>query len=363
MAASVLALAVTVVPCRASSWLRVEGLGDAEGWDTDAAYSSISRRDGVPAAEGQLRLWAAAEALPGLHVFVLGAISSDSEEYGRENEAGVEQAFVRYTAPTRGYLSIEAGKVVTPIGAFPRRYFADENPLVGEPLGYAIGDPLALQVSGGVARFDYALGVMDHPLAVNTRGVDAGSAYRPTLALGVTPTTGLRLGAYGTRGPYLGPEAIPYLPGEEGWRDSDQTAVGAEVRFSRGYFELNGEWLRTASEVPGADEAARGKSYYADVKYTWTPRVFTAVRLGQYDQPQILPPGAPGEWVVRRARSFDAEGGVGYRFTPGVLLKASYRQQWRDARTSAAQPPDPGYALAIQLAYRFDVTSWLDAAR
>jgi hypothetical protein len=337
----------------------LQGLADAETWSTDGRSELFSRNDGKTAGLGRLRLWAAAQLTERLQGVALGEAAGGSAYEEGRTESVLEQAYLRYTAPVPLRLVIEAGQVTLPFGNFARRYFSQANPLIGEPLGYEVSYPLGVQVNGAVARFDYMVAALDGPLTRQEYLSKPASSVRPAVALGVTPITGLRLGTYLTRGPYLGRDTDTFLPSGSSLRDFDEEILGLDLQFSRGHFELNGEYTRSRLQIPGSPSAT-GRIAYLEPKYTWSPRWFTALRLERGRHLEVEPvAGAP--WLAEIGSLYDLEAGVGFRIRPGLLLKASYRTDL--APDHADSVAEGGDALAMQLSYSFDVTSWLRPPR
>jgi len=341
--------------------VRVQGLFDAEVWKTDTGSTLLSKNEGDTAPEERLTLWVAAEITPGLQAFFLGQTIT-GKAYGEGTYTEGQQAFLRYSFKTPLRLRMEAGRITAPLGSFARRHFSSQNPLIGAPDTYDVSYPLGFQVEGSAKRFDYHAAVIDAPMINEKYSPEPGSLARPALAAGVTPLTGLRFGAYTTWGPYLGPEVEPLLPAGAGWKDYGQKVVGFEVQFSRGYFEINNEFMLSRYEVPGRVRDSRGKAFYVEPKYTWTPRLFTALRLERNDYPYILPLG-PGFWLGNTVGFYDLEAGVGYRLGPGTVIKAAYRRdRWHVDDSLKAILPD-GYSVSLQLSHSFDVNSWIERPR
>jgi hypothetical protein len=341
----------------------VGGLLDSEIWKTDDASRLLSRNEGDAAPAARLHLWAVGDFMPRLQGCVMGEVTG-GDAYGEgETETELVQAYVRYSFKPPLRLLIEAGQMVTPIGNFSKRYLSNVNPLIGSPDSYSVSYPVGLQVRGQAGRFDFGVAVLDRPF-VNDDYVPEGIGreLRPALTAGVTPTAGTRFGAYATRGTYLGPGITPMLPVGDEWRDFRQVVYGVDAQFSRGYFELNGDFARSSYEVPGVPQSVRGLAYFIEPKYTWTPRFFTALRFERNDYPYIMPI-SPFFWIHSNADLFDIEAGAGYRFGPGTILKLAYRRDyWRVDPSLAAMFPD-GYSISAQLSYRFDVNSWFERPR
>ena len=351
-----------VSPARCDERVLVGGLLDAEFWKTDDGSRLLSRNEGEAAPAARLRLWAASEFLPRLQGFVLGEVESGKASDAGETEQELEQAYLRYSFRPPLRLIVEAGQIVTPIGNFSRRYLSSVNPLIGSPDNYSLSYPLGLNVRGQASRLDFSVALLDRPFINEHYTPEPGRALRPALALGVTPVVGTRLGAYATRGPYLGPEVTPMLLTGDDWKDFRQAVYGIDAQFSRGYFELNADVARSSYEVPGVARSVRGLAYFIEPKYTWSPRFFTALRLERNDYPFVMPL-APGVWLGTTADFYDVEAGAGYRLGPGAILKIAYRRdRWSVDPSKKSFFPD-GYSISAQLSYRFDVNTWFERPR
>ena len=330
----------------------VQGLTDAEIWYTDP-QSSLSRNEGEAASAARLRLWAVGEFRENFQGFVLGAVESGRGTETGETETRLEQAYLRYSFEAPRRLVLQAGRLPLPYGNFSRRYFSSQNPLIGTPLNYEMSYPLGIQISGAVKRFDFMAAALDGPLTHQEYDSPTESVVRPALAAGVTPLTGFRVGGYFTKGPYLSRISEWWLlPGTD-LRDFEEKVSGLDVQFSRAHFELNGELTQARLEVPNAGDA-RGRTWYVEPKYTFTPRWYAALRWERGDLPEAHWIWAT-MWSAEQIRINDLEAGLGCRILPGFLVKASYRTEM-DKRSTG---PDPeGHALALQLSYSFDVNSW-----
>ncbi len=344
-------LAVMVVS--ADEKVRIEGLFDAEYWNTDGGSYLTGKNEDDPGAIGRLRLSALAEFLPGLQGFARGEVDGGDATDEGTTEVELEQAFVRYTFQ-RYPLVIDAGKIVTPIGNFSRRYLSSDNPLISDPLNYSVTYPVGIAVNGRSGPFDYMAAVLDSP-TVNVHWVpESSAAPRPAIAAGLTPVVGTRFGIFGTTGPYMGEDSDELLAPDESWKDFDQTVYGLDVRFSRGYFELNGELAWSTYDVPGGLGEADGVAWFIEPKFTFTPRLFAALRYEWNDYPYIggEDPAYP-TWEADSSRVAVIEVGMGYRIANGLIVKTAYRQdhEFRDS------DPD-GRSIALQFSYAFDVGSW-----
>ena len=345
-------------PAPAEERVLVQGLTDAEIWYTDPQSEYLSRNEGETASAARLRLWAVGEFMHNLQGFVLGEVEGGSGTETGETDTRLEQAYLRYSFEAPRRLVLQAGKLYLPYGNFSRRYFSSQNPLIGAPLNYEISYPLGIQISGALKRFDFMVAALDGPLTHQEYDSPTESAVRPALSAGVTPLTGFRIGAYFTKGPYLSRISEDWLlPGSD-LGDFDEKVSGLDVQFSRAHFELNGELTQTRLEVPYVEDA-RGRTWYVEPKYTFSPRWYAALRWERGDLPVANWIWA-AIWTAEQERINDLEAGIGFRVAPGFLVKTSYRTELGKRSTG----PDPeGHALALQLSYSFDVNSWFQRPR
>src|SRR5260221_3432429 len=301
-------------PARAAERALLQGLFDAELWKTDDGSALLSRNQGDLAAQRRLRVWAAGDFGAGFEGFALEEIEAGKaeEDHGPTDE--LEQAYLRYSFRAPRRLVLEAGRLPAAIGNFSRRYFSSVNPLIGDPDAYQVSYPTGFQITGSGGRFDYRVAAVDLPLTNQNYVPAAGRALRPALAFGVTPTIGLRLGAYYTRGPYLN-DKVSLAP-SAGWEEFAHAIAGFDLQFSRGYFELNGDFNRSSYEVPGQARMSRGAAWFVEPKYTFSPRFFAALRMEANDYAYIAPAGG-GVLFAPAVRFSCVEAGGGDRVAAG----------------------------------------------
>lgn len=339
--------------------LLLKGLADVEYFDTDDGSLLLSKNGGDPASAGRLNLLAAGDFGSGLQGFAVTRLEGGKAAYSGATEVELDQAFVRYAFGANPAFRLDAGKITIPFGNFSRRYLSNANPLIGHPDSYDVSYPYGVVFSGAVSRLDYRIALIDKPLANRKYLPEGDSAIRPALAVGVTPAIGLRIGAYATAGPYLGRSVQFAVPTGQSWRDFDQEIAGIELAWSRGYFELNGDAAFSRYEVPAQTAKPRGNAWFLEPRYTWTPRLYTALRIERNDYPYIAPLG-PSFWIAVNATLSDAEAVVGWRFRSDLLLKASYRRDRWDVDESQRAFFPNGHWFALQLSYDFDVSSWIE---
>jgi hypothetical protein len=86
------------------------------------------------------------------------------------------------------------------------------------------------------------------------------------------------------------------------------------------------------------------------------------LRVEKNDYPYIQPIDST-TWIAQNVTFHDVELGVGWRFTPDLVLKASYRRDdWNVSESMESFFPN-GYSCGLQLSYGFDVKSWFERRR
>lgn len=345
-------------PARAQDWLLVETIADGEAWSTDSASKLLSRNEGNAATLGRLQLFVAAAVRPSLQIICMGEIEGGNAT--EELEYGYDQFVLRYIPSTLA--TIDIGKFPSPVGAFANRRLSTTNPLIGSPDGYAVSYPWGVEVSGAVSRFDYRAAMVSLPVTHQGYVPDPSPTLRPALGGGYTPIPQLRLGASLTWGPYLNSGLGTALPAGADWKSYAQRVVAFDSRVNIGYFEFRGEVGISRYDVPGQAESVDGVAYYAEVKQTWSPRFFVAARAERNDYPFILPMSGSA-WVARSVDIYNGELGVGFRASPGLLVKASYRHAWSHVAADLQSSLPDGYAFALQLSWHADIRGWFDRKR
>lgn len=336
----------------------IEGIFDTELHNTDAHSRLLSRNDGDFSILGRLQLWSAMQVSPDVQIYGLVEIETDDSSGKRDTEAELEQFALRYSSRSSPYFFLEAGKILSPLGAYSNRHLSTQNPLIGQPYIYITSYPLGVQAAGSSGWLDYRAALVDQPdIKPEFIPVDPDSDFRPALGFGVTPFPQLRFGFSYTKGPYLNDQLKAYLPSGTGWRDFDQRVIGFDFQYSRGYLEFNGQLVVSRYDVPFQSEDTDDTSYYLELKYTWTPRFYGAMRYGNYNETLINPTGDPSR-DSQSIEFHDLEIGLGYRFSPDTLLKVAYRYDDWDNRAGWENSMENGHSLSLQLSHQFDPGSW-----
>lgn len=347
----------------AQEQLLVEGIFDAEVHKTDADSYLLARNDGDISTLGRLQLWSAWQISSGFQLYAMGEFESDDSIGERHTEFELTQIALRYSSNSTPFYIIEAGKILPPISINTDRRLSTQNPLIAEPDILYAPYPLGIQLTGSSGWFDYRAALVDLP-AIHPEYLpaDPTSALRPDLGFGVTPFAGLRFGLAYTKGPYLNKQLGAFLPTGSNWKDFKQQLWACEFQFSHGYLELNGALIFSEYDVPFHSESMSFTDYFLELKYTWKPRLYGAVRFQKAGYPYIQHLG-DSVWLSQTRTIYDLEIGLGYRFSANTQLKVAYRREhWNVAHYQEYYYPD-GHSIALQLSHHFDLGSWFGGER
>lgn len=289
---------------------------------------------------------------------------------------------------------IQAGRVPPTFGAFARRTYASDNLLIGYPLAYqyltslrpdslpanadellrmrgrgwlssfSIGDVTPKNGLPLVSGFRWDTGVQVHAagqrvdgtLAVTTGTVanplvgddNAGKQIAARVAL--RPYAGLVAGVSVARGPFVSRDAL----GRSGIAGDNsrftQTALGADVEYSRDYYLLRFEaivsdWRIPLVRAPEIELPLRATAAAVEGRYKVRPGLYAAARVDGLSFSRITGTTRRDTWdaPVRRI-----ELGAGYSLQRNLMLKLSYQHNTR--LTTRVPTVD---AAATQLVYWF----------
>lgn len=294
-------------------------------------------------------------------------------------------------------LDIQAGRIPPVFGAFARRSYGTDNPLIGYPLAYqyltslrsdaipASADDLLLMRARGweasypvgsttaapgsplVSAYRWDTGIearLDAQHFEVAGAVTAGTLSNPRVRddnggrqisgrAAWKPIVGLVVGASAAHGEWLngslkdalGPYASGHYP---------QTALGFDAEYSRGYWIVRSEvvvsrWTLPPLSAPAITAPLRATSGFIESRYRLTPRLFAAARLDALTFSDISGQrffgGAPTSWdaPVRRI-----EAGAGFYLQRNITLRGVLQHNWRDG----GRVRERTYASA-QIAYWF----------
>ncbi len=274
-------------------------------------------------------------------------------------------------------VDIQVGLIPPVFGAFSRRSYGADNPLIGLPLGYqyvttlradalpsSIDNLLAKRGTGwrvhypvgnpsadhGVPLADglrYPAGVEVHAggglveasVAVTTGSLSIPQAHdvgwNPQVSgrLSVSPIAGLVLGLSASHGTFLTKALTDSLgtTGQDG--ANDQTAVGFDAEYSRGHWIARAEgiysrWRLAESAPPNVAEPLTAFAFDVEGRYRILPGLYAALRFDHLGFSTVCGETAgclPWDAPVRRI-----EAGGGYSLRRNIVVKAVYQYNQRD---------------------------------
>ena len=311
------------------------------------------------------RLNLALEVRPSEKLSLLADIRSDNLDAPRPYAL-----YARFRPWRERAFAVQAGRVPPVFGAFLRRQYEYDNPLIGYPLPYqyptvlrpdsapASLDQLLLYRGYG-ARVRYPIGdtsvapglAQVNPLRWDT-GVTVSLGSEPVAfaiaftqgtisyprvdddnggkqlaaRLGLRPTFGFELGVSASRGDYVSEEVKEQLDED---LSSDQTALGIDAEIARGPWILRGEAIWCTWDVPSLTSGALATfGFTAEGRYKAAPGLYFAARVSGSRFESISTPAGSVTWDSPVTRF---EGGVGYTFHRNVLGKAALQYNTRDA--------------------------------
>ncbi len=378
----VVASATWAAPCRAQdpegagSWftrhVRVSGEASAsvsthdaedEGWFNYSDYDTSTVRS--------MRLSLVAEVTLSRRFAVLTEVRSLQLE-----RPEAYALYLRIRPWLSEELDIHVGRVPPTFGAFPRRLYVTDNPLVGTPLAYqyltssradalpATGDEFAaMRARGWLAtysrgntepaaglplanalRWDTGVQVRwrRDPVTVYT-AVTQGTLGDPRLSAdngGVqvagrvvyAPHPAVSVGGSVATGPYLAESLSAVLPASSRLTSHAQRAYGADAEVSRDRWLVRAEWVANRWEQPSLDASVvrplDARATMVEAKYTIVPGVYVAGRADWLDFSRIDTSRGPVTWDADVRRT---ELGAGWRVHRHVLLKAAWQRNRRSA--------------------------------
>ena len=284
--------------------------------------------------------------------------------------------YLRVRPWTDHAIDIQAGRVPPTFGAFARRVYAADNPLIGYPLAYQYltslradavpwnADELLRMRARGwlsnysignqepdagvplVSAFRWDTGVqvhaasalLDGTVAVTTGTLsnplikDDNSAPQVAARVAARPVTGLVLGVSAARGPFVSSTAARGAVGDGNDRAFTQTAWGGDIEYSRAYYLVRAEtiwseWKLPALAAPVIDRPVSALSTYVEGRYKLRPGLYVAARVDHLGFSDIVGSAGIQSWEAPVTR---VEVGAGYSLQRNLLLKISGQHNTRD---------------------------------
>ena len=297
----------------------------------------------------------------------------------RTENAGPLRAYAFYLRIrpwVRHAIDIQAGRVPPTFGAFTRRIYDSENPLIGYPLAYqyltslradavpvnanellgmrgrgwlatySIGNPVAANGLPLASGFRWDTGIQVHAaseLVDATVAVTSGTLSNPLFRddnsgrqiagrLSTHPIAGLIIGASAAHGPFVSATAARGAVGEGHDGEFTQTAWGADIEYSRDYYLVRAEtvfsqWRVPAVSAPVIDVPLSALATYVEGRYKIRPGLYAAARVDHLGFSELAGTAGTNTWDAPVTR---IEAGGGYSILRNVLLKVSGQHNVRD---------------------------------
>lgn len=297
------------------------------------------------------------------------------EAVSENMEARIRALYLRLTPFAGRSVDLQAGLVPPVFGAFPRRAYGADGPLIGMPLvyqylttmradaaPYGADDLLAVRGRGwyvpypsgtyppaagvpvvSASRWDTGL-----ELRVGRRPVEAafavtrGTLCEPRVAetndgkqlagrVAFWPRPEWTLGVSAAHGEYLAETVTAALPADlQG--DYAQSSVGADVEYARGHLLLRAEAVASRWKVPpigspAIAEPLRARGVYLEASYKVAPGLTVGARVDHLSFSKIQGSTSWDTWDANVTR---AEAGASYSPRRHLWLRAVYQHNWRD---------------------------------
>jgi hypothetical protein len=277
--------------------------------------------------------------------------------------------YVRLTPWAERAFDINAGRVPPTFGAFPRRTYASDNLLIGYPLAYqyltslrtdaipANADDLLRMRGRGwlssfslgnltpapgvplVTAFRWDTGVQVHSgwtWADATGAVTTGSLSDPQLSAGnggaqvagrlaFHPEPGLLVGVSTAHGQFLSRSSAQSAGLDA--NNSAQTAIGADAEYSRDYYLIRFEAVRSIWTLPTIHDPLVATGGWVEGRYKIHPRLYAAARFDHLAFSSITGTTRTTDWDAPVTR---VEVGGGYLLQRNLQVKASFQHNSRD---------------------------------
>lgn len=341
--------------------ISVSGAARDRGYFNNTVYDQSALRLFRLSLQGSLRL--------GTHLAFLTEVRSEN--------LGAPSAYALYARirPWRERpFDVQVGRIPPVFGAFARRRYDVDNPLIGYPLVYQYLTTLRpdatpgsadelLRIRGGGWLVRYGDGYDANarpglPLANGFRwdtGVEARIGDRPfelsaaltqgslgnplhrddndgkqiAARLTWTPSAAVVAGASVARGAYLDRSTERSLVYRVGSREFLQRAYGLDAEYSRGYWVLRSEALLSEwdAALGPSPVALRALGVMVEARYRLFPGLSLATRLDHLGFSRLQGSAVSNTWDAPVTR---VETAVAYSPRRHTTLKVSYQHNWRD---------------------------------
>lgn len=338
----------------------------------DTAYFNYSDYDNDLLRMARMRL--STELRPHPRLSLLG-----EARVGTTTGVEVTALFARWRPLARWNFDVQVGLIPPVIGAFNRRAYGRDNPLIGLPLAYqyltslrtdalplTVDDLLRMRARGwrpsyplgsdaiapGIAlvsssHWDTGIGAhwandyVDLSAAL-TRGAPSRPVVKETNhgrqlsgRAAVRFPAGVTVGVSGARGDWLDQSVVDLRPSAA--RGSlSQTLVGVDASIERGHWIVRGELLHVGFGLPMADTPAfsaplTSTAGFVEARYRFLARWQIAARAERMDFSRVQGTLFGGELTPWDAPVRRLEATAGFRVLRTLELRGGYQYNWRDA--------------------------------
>jgi hypothetical protein len=317
----------------------------------------------------QIDMMASAKA--GDHLTLLGQIRSQNVE-----TLDVFALYLRVRPWKTRDIDIQIGRIPPTFGAFSRRAYGRDNPLIGYPLSYqyltplrpdsipanadellrmrgrgwlssfSVGDPYPSNGVSLVSASRWDTGVQVHATTdafEATAALTAGTVSSPTADISdglrqlaarvaLKPIPGLLIGTSFAHGPFLKDTLTESLPGGPDRSSFTQTAWGADVEYARDYFQIRAEfvgsrWRLPVLGSPAIESPLSSAGLAVEGRYNIRPGLFAAARIDRLVFSEITGSLGTDTWDANVTRF---EAGGGYMLQRNLEVRGTFQHNTRD---------------------------------
>ena len=302
-------------------------------------------------------------------------VSLLTEAVSENMDARIRALYLRVTPLENRAFDLQAGLIPPVFGAYPRRAYGDDSPLIGFPLVYqylttmradavptGADDLLAVRGRGwyvpypsgsfppgpglpvvSSTRWDTGVEVrvgrerIEAAVAV-TRGTLCDPRVRddndrPQVAgrVALRPSPAFTVGLSGARGAYLARSVTDSLAPDQ-QRSYKQDALGLDLEHARGHLVLQAEvvaswWDLPPVGAPAIEHPLRTIGAYIEGRYKLAPGWTVGARVDRLASSTLQGSARTDTWDANVTR---VEGGVAWTPRRHVSLRAVYQYNWRD---------------------------------
>ncbi len=323
----------------------------------------------------------------GENIFFTSKIEANLHRTTSLNSFRVSLASVTFANLIGNHFNLEAGKILTPFGLYPKLQLSPDNFVIGTPLAYfyyvkvskvrgyfpsdreiSIIYPgayyLGVNLFGtffhGDVRYDAA--IVNEPLSNGGNDINFNKEFAFMGRIAVRPFMWLTVGGSYSRGAFMDQHPInaSLVENLEAYK---QTTYGADFDLNYLYYELRGEYIYNKWRAPyivntspttyalqALDLSLQNYSFYVEgkINFPFIVGLYLAGRFEQIRFGEIVDPDNPSR-IVRWDKNIQrVEAGVGYKLGRGIKLKVTYQ-----INTTDVFPEPQDNVFAAQLSVKF----------